>query len=583
MWTKYFTLPLLGIATLVQATPVVGPRQACQNTPTSRKCWGEYSVNTDYYVETPDTGVTREYWLNVHHAILAPDGYRRELMVVNGSVPGPTIEADWGDHVVIHVTNNMLHNGTSIHWHGIRQLGSVQSDGVPGVTECPIAPGESKTYRFRATQYGTAWYHSHFSLQLAEGIVGPIVIHGPTTANYDVDVGPVMLMEYFHQSAFHIWEKTQRKIALIQPVAENGLINGLNPYDCNSSSKSKNDPACIGTEDGERFQVSFEKGKKYRFRIIGAQVDGYMKFTIDNHVLTVVAADFVPIKPYTTDSVILASGQRYDVVVEANADENSAYWIRAIYQTACNQNDNENKNNILGIARYNNNNNNAKPTSTRHRSITNSCGDEPYASLVPWVAHTVGSSAVSESIPLQWFYELDLVFHWTLHSKTLIVNWSDPTVLDVHDGVTAFPTLGNVVKIDYVDRWVYWVIKDLTLVNAFHPMHLHGHDFYILAQGRGPYIPGITRLNTVNPPRRDTVTLGGNGYTVIAFKTDNPGSWLFHCHIAWHASQGLAMQLVERGAELSLPASDVTEMRDSCEVWSDWYEDSAHKQDDSGI
>lgn len=64
-------------------------------------------------------------------------------MTFNGTVPGPAIIADWGDNLVIHVINNMQDNGTSIHWHGLRQLNSTEYDGVPGVTQCPIAPGES--------------------------------------------------------------------------------------------------------------------------------------------------------------------------------------------------------------------------------------------------------------------------------------------------------------------------------------------------------------------------------------------------------------------------------------------------------
>jgi hypothetical protein len=70
----------------------------------------------------------------------------------NGTVPGPQIMADWGDTLVIHVTNNLPDNGTAIHWHGLRQLHSVEQDGVPGVTQCPIAPGKSMTYRFRVTR-----------------------------------------------------------------------------------------------------------------------------------------------------------------------------------------------------------------------------------------------------------------------------------------------------------------------------------------------------------------------------------------------------------------------------------------------
>ncbi|KAI3397144.1 hypothetical protein diail_11206 [Diaporthe ilicicola] len=117
-------------------------------------------------------------------------------------------------------------------------------------------------------------------------------------------------------------------------------------------------------------------------------------------------------------------------------------------------------------------------------------------------------------------------------------------------------------------------------------MHLHGHDFYVLAQGRGVFIPGITSLNKDNPPRRDTVTLYGTGYTVIAFKLDNPGTWLFHCHIAWHASQGLAMQLIENQSQIQSVVGDDTEMNSRCAAWDSYYSSpagAAYQQDDSGI
>jgi FtsP/CotA-like multicopper oxidase with cupredoxin domain len=356
-------------------------------------------------------------------------------------------------------------------------------------------------------------------LQLATGLFGPIVIHGPASANYDVDVGPVLVQDFFHRSVWEIWEKTQRVLAVQQPEAENGLINGMNPYDCSDSD----DAACVGGAT-KRFETTFEKGKKYLFRVVGVQSDGYMKFAIDNHKLLVIAADFVPIVPYETDAVVLASGQRYDVVVTANQDED-AYWLRAIYQTACNQNDNDNKDNILGIVRYSSVANGTTPTTTVNSDITNSCGDEPYASLTPFVPHTVGANTIKDQLNLQWYYELSTVFHWTLHSHTLIVNWSDPTLLDVYNNETTLPADSNIYEVttDGPDEWVYWIIQDATIVNAFHPMHLHGHDFYILAQGRGVFVPGLVSLNTDNPPRRDTATLYGTGYTVIAFKTDNPG------------------------------------------------------------
>lgn len=63
----------------------------------------------------------------------------------------------------------------------------------PSVQQCPIAPGSSFTYTFQADLYGTSWYHSHYSAQYAGGLFGPMIIHGPKNADYDVDLGPVLL------------------------------------------------------------------------------------------------------------------------------------------------------------------------------------------------------------------------------------------------------------------------------------------------------------------------------------------------------------------------------------------------------
>jgi len=116
-------------------------------------------------------------------------------MTFNGTIPGPTIIANWGDKIKVHVTNRMVNNGTAIHWHGVRQLNSLLADGVPGVTQCPIAPGESMTYEFRATQYGSSWYHSHFSLQYSEGLFGGMIINGPANGDYDEDLGTLLLQD----------------------------------------------------------------------------------------------------------------------------------------------------------------------------------------------------------------------------------------------------------------------------------------------------------------------------------------------------------------------------------------------------
>ena len=85
-------------------------------------------------------------------------------------------------------------------------LHNVQNDGVNGVTQCPIAPGDSYTYEFHATQYGSSWYHSHYSLQYGDGALGPITIHGPTTANFSSNEvsKPILLTDWNHRSVFEV-------------------------------------------------------------------------------------------------------------------------------------------------------------------------------------------------------------------------------------------------------------------------------------------------------------------------------------------------------------------------------------------
>src|SRR4051812_45134202 len=107
------------------------------------------------------------------------------------------------------VKNELQHNGTGIHWHGIRQLNSCQHDGVPGVTECPIAPGKTRQYVFKCTQFGTTWYHSHWSAQYTEGVVGTLIIDGPATANYDEDLGTVSLTDWYYTPGFELNEQAQ--------------------------------------------------------------------------------------------------------------------------------------------------------------------------------------------------------------------------------------------------------------------------------------------------------------------------------------------------------------------------------------
>ena len=124
----------------------------------------------------------------------------------------------------ITVYNDLPYNGTTIHWHGLRQLGSLEMDGVNAVTQCPIAPGSSYRYKFRAIQYGTSWYHSHYSLQYGDGMAGPITIHGPSSSNYDRAKDPILMTDWNHRSGF---QDFQQELLGTPPKMTSILLNGF--------------------------------------------------------------------------------------------------------------------------------------------------------------------------------------------------------------------------------------------------------------------------------------------------------------------------------------------------------------------
>ncbi|KAH6654064.1 multicopper oxidase [Truncatella angustata] len=501
----------------------------------SPNCWGQYSIDTNYYNVFPKTGMTREYFFDVQEGTAAFDGFERDVMTINAHFPGPTIEADWGDEIVVHVTNSVSNNGTSIHFHGVRQYLTNDQDGVASVTQCPLAFGETMTYEWQANQYGHSWYHSHYALQAWNGVMGGIVIRGPVTAPYDEDKGILILSDWFHDTTDSLWQYTAKRGK--PPVAQNGLINGINVYG----------------DSGKRFETDFISGERHRFRIVNAAMDTFYDFSIDNHSLTVVANDFVPIEPFTTDVLRIGMGQRYDVIVEANQPEDS-YWMRAVPNTACSA-ENESQDNIRGIVRYDISST-AYPTSTAY-VVPVGCLDEPMNSLVPKLSLDVEAPALTN----QW----DLGFSTSTQSKLFTWTLNDHAFLEIGvyafiddilaleqilNGTSVFETSESVVQIDQKDSFVYFVIQ-----NALG-----------LPLGENANYTSDVSLELKNPPRRDVAMLAPDGYLVIAFVTDNPGVWLMHCHIGWHASQGFALQIVERQSEIP-DIVNSSAIRDTCATW----------------
>ncbi|GME66055.1 Multicopper oxidase [Neofusicoccum parvum] len=544
-------LPSLGQTDTKQNT-------GCINSPADRSCWSEgFDISTDYYESVPDTGVVREYWFNIENTTAAPDGVELPVQLINGSFPGPTIIADWGDTVIVHLTNSLQTNGTGLHFHGIRQNWTDQMDGVPSITQCPIAPGDSYTYQWRAVEYGTGWYHSHFYVQAWDGVFGGIVINGPASANYDVDLGHVFLNDWYHQTAD---ELVSQAATGGPPTAVNGLINGTNTY---------NDTL------GSRFETVFEAGTRYRMRLVNAAADNHFRFMIDNHTLEVIANDFVPIVPYNTTQLSIGMGQRYDVIVTAKDLSSGDFWMRAIPQESCSESDATDD--IKGIVRYDNSST-ADPATSAY-DYTDSCADESASNLVPYLAINASDSFAATSNQEVAVQVTDNALLWTTNKTTFRTVWEYPTLMQVADGNDTWVGRQQVIKLDQVDEWVYMLVHSPFAQD--HPMHLHGHDFWVLGSGYGNFDATQTNaLQLVNAPRRDVAMMPASGYLVIAFKTNNPGAWLMHCHIAWHTSEGFAVQILERESEISY---DLDVLNSTCANWKSYVAAQNITQYDSGV
>ncbi|KAJ5100655.1 CAZyme family AA1 [Penicillium angulare] len=545
----------------ISPTPKYCPTKPCiGNTPCERTKWCNYNISTDYEAITPTTGVTRESWFYVNDLYLQPDGYHnRSVITINDTIPGPTIFANWGDEVVVHVKNNIssrIENGSTIHFHGVRQYFTNHYDGVPSLTQCPIAPQSLMTYRWRATQYGTSWYHSHIGLQTWEGVFGGVIINGPATANYDHDMGMLFLNDWTYQTPDELYS-SERSGDIF--TIDSGLMNGTNVYDNN------------GQVTGRRFIAKVTEGESYRFRIVNAAINSHYEFKIDHHNLTVIAMDLVPIVPYVTESVVLGMGQRYDVIVHANQSSLAkSFWIQAIPKI-CGGNPNNPMQGVLDYGKIP-----TLPTLPLQDSNRPNCSDEPLALLKPYVKKdvkpfprgswnkSITSSLYSPVVPIGFY-------SWYLNRTSMQVDWANPTLKQIYENRrlrTTFQPYSNessfvngtsLISIPNKGQWIYVnILSDPNEDPESHPIHLHGHDFYILAQGDGEF-NGV--VNTKNPARRDTALLPSKGYLVIAIKANNPGIWLMHCHI------GFSIQFLERQRELR-NLIDFNMLNQTCEEWN---------------
>ncbi|KAI0234468.1 Oxidoreductase OpS5 [Lamellibrachia satsuma] len=265
--------------------------------------------------------------------VITADGFSRNVIVINEQFPGPTLEVMEGVQVVVHVTNHLLLEGITVHFHGVLQRGTPWMDGVGYITQCPIPPRQTFTYRFEARPSGTHWYHSHIENQRIDGLYGMLIVHRRPPA---VPSFPMLIADWYDEDAV--------TMDILSPY-RTGLHRGTGE---NFTPRSKRALTADGAEylaliygaslingRGRRTgnllpleTFSVEQGQRYRFRVAHTGVELQYEVTVDAHVLTVVATDGYDVMPLQVDVIVLNAGESVDFEISANQTPGK-YWVRA--------------------------------------------------------------------------------------------------------------------------------------------------------------------------------------------------------------------------------------------------------------
>ena len=222
----------------------------------------------------------------------------------NGQVPGPLIHVTEGDDVEVNVENQTTLPHT-IHWHGLLQRGTWQSDGVPDTTQKAIQPGDTFTYRFKADPAGTYWYHCHVNVNehvAMRGMWGPFIVDpkNPKPIEKQVTKDFILMLSSWASAYAH-------------KPGYGGVPGDVSDFfTINAKSFPDTQPMRI------------KKGDIVRIRLIGAG-DEVHSIHIHGHVFQIFAKDGHPLPaPIDADTVLLGPGERYDLILKA---DNPGLWM----------------------------------------------------------------------------------------------------------------------------------------------------------------------------------------------------------------------------------------------------------------
>lgn len=411
---------------------------------------------------------------------LAPDPPEVPIWGYNGTVPGPMLRVRQGDRVHVRFTNE-LPEPTSIHWHGIRIENAM--DGVTGLTQDPIEPGDTFDYIFTVPDAGTYWYHSHNRSweQIDRGLYGALIVDEPEPLFDPQDDITLMLDDWRVSSSGRIDEDFG------------------NLGDWSHGGRLGNWPTVNGQTQPV---VPVRAGVPTRLRLVNAANARILELDLGSLGCDVIAYDGqtlnAPEKP-AYHPFLLGPAQRMDVIL--TLDHPQDFALREVSGSP------------FELARFD----------VREGS--------PIAANPPqFTPNHLAEPNLDQAMTIDLHMEGGMM-------GGMVGAVVDGEYLEGEDlyrsrQIWAFNGVAGLAETPFfrTERGRSVVVRVINDTAFPHAMHVHGHHFKIIERSDSEI--DLT-------PWRDTFLVGPSQTTTIAFVADNPGKWLFHCHMLEHQAAGM--------------------------------------------
>ena len=508
------------------------------------------------------------YELTMTDTIVNFSGKEKRAIAVNGQIPMPTLTFTEGDIAEI-VVHNKLKESTSLHWHGLFLPN--KEDGVPYLTQMPIEPNETFTYRFPIIQSGTHWYHSHSGLQEQIGMYGSLVLlkkkDDPTFRKGidDLPEVPIILSEWtdikpenVHRMLHNANDWSAIKKGTVQSYSEaikaghfkTKLGNEWKRMLAMDVSDVYYDKFLINGKNESQLS-QFKSGEKVRLRISNGGASSYFWLNYAGGKMTVVANDGNDVAPVEVDRLIIGVSETYDLVVTI-PNENTAYEFLATPEDRTKSasiylgNGKIQLKSRMPKLKYFEGMKMMNDMMNMDGSMNDMGMDMSYQKMD---MNTVMYPEITGNADMKKDDEMNQSNHSMNTNQDIVtLNYGMlkaplPTTLpkDAPVRELRFELTGNMNR--YVWSMDNKVLSEtdkilikkgeilrITLYNNSmmrHPMHLHGHDFRIL-NGQDEYAP-LKNVLDIMPMETDT----------IEFLANAEGDWFFHCHILYHMMAGM--------------------------------------------